>query len=181
MSIRFDTYLKIGASSELAVDGSTPKKGEAGPATGKVWEVARAIVTIQDNGAFNTDEYGQLTKLTNGCVLRIEDTDDVVLDTLTDDAIKQNIDWGSYCYDVTYQDFGGNQAEKFLLVRWTFSKAGKPLVLNAGEKLVFLIQDNIAALTSHKVLTQGVEFDEDDYAADRASSVSIQNVEDLPW
>lgn len=165
MSIKFDYFLRIGASSDLNVDGSaTSVEAVRGPTVNKIWYVHRMLVTIEDNSGFDTDEYGAIAKLTNGCVLEVHDADHNATHLLTDDPIQQNIDWGSYCYDIRYHDFGGNQVNRFLLVRWTFDRAGAPLFLDGGEgdHFAFWINDNLSALVKHKVLLQGIEYDVDE-------------------
>ena len=122
-------------------------------------QIARIIVFIEDSQNWSANGYGDITAgLTNGIELKVFNEDDSVAADLTDGIpIKSNADWHSKCHDVTYTSYGvGND---FLSVRWTFTKAGKPITLGYGERLEVMLNDDLTGLVSHRFLAQGIKLD----------------------
>jgi len=114
----------------------------------------RMIVTIEDVGAPDSGKYGNSIALVNGIVITTNEANDDVRSTLTPDPILTNANWASYCHDLTEHAFGtGNDT---LTVRWTFTK-GDPngIVLDPGESLRVVLNDDFSDLVSHKFLFQG--------------------------
>lgn len=116
--------------------------------------IARLIIMIEDAGTFATDGYGAGGALTNGISFEIRQSNDDVVAALQN-TIHSNIEWGALCYDVGYHDFGGGQANKFLLVRWTFERMGSPIILEDRQKLVMVLSDNFSGLVKHRFNIQG--------------------------
>lgn len=121
-----------------------------------VAEIQRGIITVQDSGVFDAEGYGALSALTNGMTLRVMDSNGLKY-LLTDDhlPIKQNVDWGAYCYDVDLKAWG--VGDKFIVARWTFGKSGKPVYLreSKGEYLELEVADTLSGLVEHLFLIQG--------------------------
>lgn len=118
-------------------------------------DLHRMMVEIRDTGAFSAEKYGALAELTNGVKVEAIDADDnVLIDLLDGTPIKSNAEWGANCYDVDLKTWGAG--DEFVLVRWTFAKAGAPLTLHAGESLQVTLQDDLSGLVEHHFLVQGV-------------------------
>ena len=127
------------------------------PAAGKVLELNRILITVQDSGVIDATDYGAIAGgLTNGMTLSVHDADGLKY-LLTDShkPIKTNVDWGAYCYDVEDKSWG--TGDNFLVARWTFAKSGKPVYLRGdrSERLVLETADTMSALVEHLVLAQG--------------------------
>ena len=118
----------------------------------------RLIVLIEDGANMRAEHYGTLgAALTNGVVVRVSDPSGVLVDLTDESPIKTNAGWGALCYDVDVKAWGaGND---LLLVRWTFAKAGIPLVLDAkaGHKLEVVLSDDLQGLVRHYFMVQGWE------------------------
>jgi hypothetical protein len=126
------------------------------PPDGEVYVLERMIVMIEDGAGWRADRYGDLSSaLTNGIRVwfRSDKKDDI---DLTDGiGIKTNAGWSRVCYDVNPSSFGsGND---FLGVRWTFSKAGYPIRLDAAfnERLAVEVEDDFSGLVEHTFMVQG--------------------------
>ena len=118
------------------------------------YEISRLIVNIEDTAGMSAQEYGNLgAALTNGVKLEHRYVDDTVRLNLTPDPVQANADWSAYCYDAQVLSWG--PGDEMLAVRWTFSKSGDFLVLEHGEKLVVILEDDLTGLISHRFLVQG--------------------------
>lgn len=130
------------------------------PPAGKVFSIARMIVTVRDTGSFDSGSYGNGLTLVNG--ISVEKRTGVVngasslVQSLTDPVkIETNTDWGSYCYDIGVSNFG--QGDEVMLVRWTFARAGVALRLDgdANEYLAVRLNDDFTGLVGHVFNMQG--------------------------
>lgn len=118
-------------------------------------EIERMIVLIENVGAMDAAKYGNDITLTNGIILNLRDSGDVLLETYTAFPVKTNSEWAGQCHDMVLHTFGiGNE---IITVRWTFSKAGQPITvdLGAGEYLEMLLNDDFSGLVKHQFLLQG--------------------------
>jgi len=155
-----DGLVGDGTNSTIISDGSsTAVPYYTGPPSGKIWEVHRIIVYIEDAGNATSSTYGVLSGLTNGFDLehRVGVAGTVVQDLLDGTSVKNNGNWGRYAYDIFYQSAGGGNST--ISIRWTFSKTGVPLILRGhrSEKLVFTNNDALAGLVDHTVMLHAVE------------------------
>jgi hypothetical protein len=131
-----------------------------GPSS-NMWAVHRMIVMIEDNATFTADNYGGVSTLTNGVKMEIREGDaktgKLVTDLMDGEKVHSLVQWADHCYDMTEHTFGSGN--NFAVVRWTFSNAGRPLVLDSrlNEKLVMLIDDDLSALVAHEAIIQGHE------------------------
>ena len=102
------------------------------------------------------EEYGNLgAALTNGWSIKVKDADDVVLLDINDGVpVKTNAGIGRMCYDVDLKAWT-NTTNEVVLARFTFSRAGSELKLNAGEKLVITLNDSFVGLIDHYFQIQG--------------------------
>lgn len=116
-------------------------------------EVHRLIVSVEDSGAFDAGAYGNNIALTNGISVFHINSDGYRNEFTNSKPILKNADWAHYCYDVNLVGFGtGNDT---LAVRWTFTKAGKPLILNKGEVFGVQLNDDFTGLEQHLFHIQG--------------------------
>jgi len=134
---------------------------------GKIAAITRVIIIMTHTSSLDPDLYAGIGELTNGIVPKILKSDDSVLQHLTSDTvaglvgisakpIKTNKDWSALCYDFKIIPDSGNDPD-LGLYRWTFSRAGLPLVLDNQEKLCFSLNDNFTGLSDHRFIVQGYE------------------------
>lgn len=154
-----DGLVGDGTNHIAAVNGvSTPVPFWAGPTEG-MWAVHRLIVMLADVGNFSSEDYGAISTLANGLHVRVvsghQTTGSVVIDLTDGDPINNVLGWAEHCYDVEYHAFG--QGQNYVTVRWTFSAAGRPLILDSydSEKLVITVRDDLTGLTDHQFQIQG--------------------------
>jgi hypothetical protein len=121
-------------------------------------ELARMIVSYQDGGGGTVSEYGNLNAaLTSGIQLQVRGRDGstVKLDLLDGETVQTNGDWARFCYDANRLDWGSG--DDYFVVRWTFAKSGEALILEPGQRLSMVVQDDLSLLTNHFALVQGIE------------------------
>jgi hypothetical protein len=150
-----------GSNFSMNVDGSSVAKRFYIQPASEILALYRIIIVIEDNAVITADGYGGESTLTNGIDLAIKSggpTGTVELDLLDGDPIKSVIDLGEHSYDVSEHTFGAGN--NFVLARWTFSKAGRPLILQArnNEALVLTINDDLTGLVKHQAHVQGHKF-----------------------
>lgn len=124
----------------------------------EVDDIHRMIVTVADSGGFDTGRYGNGLILTNGIKIfhYAADGTTIIEDLTHTNAIEINVDWGSYCYDISYNAWG--TGDNVLLVRWTFANAGQPIRLAPGEELAIVLQDDFTGLSEHRFHIQGYRY-----------------------
>ena len=114
----------------------------------------RVLYYIEDDAqGIDLSTYGGITALTNGILVRNIRANGDIYDLTDGVAIKTNGDIARICYDVTISAFPANN--NFVTGRWTFSKSGAPIILNHGDKLEFLMRDNLSTLVAHYFMIQG--------------------------
>lgn len=146
-----------GGSRNAAVNGSSTPVLFEYTSTEDTVEVARLIISIVDSGTFDAEKYGNGLVLTNGIKLEVINSEGgVVLDLLDGEEIKTNADWQAMCFDFHYNDIG--TGDNVAVMRWTFERAGEPLLLPEGSKLRITVQDNLTGLTAHYFQLQGIQY-----------------------
>jgi hypothetical protein len=87
-------------------------------------------------------------------------TGKVILDLMDGSNVKSVVGWAEHCYDITEHSFGSGN--NFVVVRWTFEHAGRPLILDSfnDEKLVVTINDDLSSLVHHEFQIQGHVIDD---------------------
>lgn len=153
-----------GETRESAVDASSEEQyWEHRPAKG-IHVVSRMVVHYKAPRPMGVDVYGNGVILTNGILLRrvsgtggIDDGVDV-LDIYTDNPIKTNTDWASYCFDADIKTWGvGGEIEHFV-ARWSFWKAGRPGIRLDAEKrqaLQVVLNDDFTGLSQQQFVAWG--------------------------
>lgn len=127
------------------------------PGATSAFLVHRLLLSITDTGAFDANKFGNGLTPTNGIAVRVSDGAGV-RSWLTDSnlPITTNGRIGTYCYDVDVKTWGIGPEE--LLSRWTFEKAGRPLVIDGGDGEFFEVvcgPDDFSDLDSMYGVAQG--------------------------
>lgn len=143
---------------EANVDGSsTPVEFYYTVPAGDTLDIARLLVYIKDFGTFDADLYGNGAVLTNGIDVKVERAGALPDEDLLDgESIKTNAEWQGLAYDFIYNDIG--TGDNVASVRWTFARMGKPLRLEAGDRFVVTVNDNLTVLTAHRFQIQGIAY-----------------------
>jgi len=120
------------------------------PERAETWHIIRILVDLVHTQAADDSKFGSIASLTNGVVLRYCNT---IIRTLTN--WKTNADMKQDMFDVAYTDKAGGGA---FGTNGRFSlKSGTGAVpeLSEGIHLEVLIQDDLTALTSFNIKSQG--------------------------
>ena len=125
------------------------------PPVDTLYVIHRMIIHIHDGAAFSAEKYGALAVLTNGVSVTVKQVSPAVdlVDLTAREPIVSNAEWGALCFDVDLASYG--QGDVYLNVRWTFSKAGQPIVLNDNQRLAVTVNDDLTGLIGHKFMVQG--------------------------
>lgn len=127
------------------------------PPAGEVWRIRRMMVSIRDDGqGFTAVKYGAIATLTNGITVEVWRNGAKDLMLTAQDTVKSNADWGTMCYDVSFQTFGSS-TDAYLAARWTFLNSGQYIRLDGdtNDQLRVICRDNLSALEHHHFLVQG--------------------------
>ena len=121
--------------------------------------IHRMLVFMEDTSGFTAEEYGNLgAALSNGYEVQLKDSSDGVQVDLTDGVvITTNSSLARTCYDANLKDWGTTPTDEALVARWTFSRAGIPLYMNANDKFVITFNDDLTGLLQHYFMVQGHE------------------------
>ena len=128
----------------------------------QITEIERMLVLIQAPPAnFNAERYGNVVALVDGVQILHLDNDGAVADggaTVIEDLtagqkVKTNAEWGGHCYDDDPNTFGSG--DNYVKVRWTFGKAGCPLILYPGERVAVRLNDLFPSLVRHTFKVEG--------------------------
>lgn len=156
------TMLTSGTLSQILPADASAGTWSFAPTGTQIVELHRMLPFIRDTGAFYASRYGGMgAALTNGISVGVYGTVDGVADTLlyrltdANHPIQTNADWTAYCYDASYISYG--QGDNMLAVRWTFSKSGQPIYLDAskGQYLAVSVADTMTDLVDHHICVQG--------------------------
>jgi len=146
-------YLKNGSEIELNFDGSTtPVDYIYTIPAGKRLILERILFYIDDATAFTPVTFGGLSALTNGV--------DVTLAGVTLVNWKTNEDVVNTCHDfIGYSNLGKTTSSGH--GRWTMARSfGSPMRLNAGETVVFTVNDDLTGLEHFSVKLHGYLVDQ---------------------
>jgi hypothetical protein len=135
--------------------------------TGEISVIHRLIISIGDSTAIRTDGYGGRAGLTGGITVKVEKEDGTTVVDLNDGnliPIKTTADWAKLCYDLSIFDTGAGLNSDYALIRWTFSRAGMPIILDDRDKLVITLNDDFVDLTDHTFKIQGYKFSQNNKA-----------------
>jgi hypothetical protein len=119
------------------------------------------LVLVRDAGVFSAEKYGNLAGLANGIRVGLfNDSTGAIVEDWTDGLpVKANVDWGRMCYDVDHKGWGAG--DEFIVVRWTFIRAGIACVLAANDNQDYAfgveIRDDLTGLVEHYFQVQGYQ------------------------
>ena len=118
--------------------------------------IHRMIIHIEDVGKFVSNRYGYDLVLVNGVHVAVHSADETErVDLDGGENIFTNAGWGAVCYDTRVDQYGTGNATGSLVVRWTFSRAGAPIMLHSGEHFVVTLNDDFTGLEAHTFMIQG--------------------------
>ncbi len=152
-------------TADLAINGAvTPQEFTYRPAIDPEYNVAivalleRMNIYIETASRITPALYGDVD-LSSGVGLKVtvKNASDAIIHNFTPSAITVTQHWGLVAgSDVTPSAFAAGVDA--VNIRWTFTKAGSPLVLDGrkGEYLSVLISDDLSGLTSQLMQVQGV-------------------------
>lgn len=137
---------------------ATPVLYTATPPEDEIWAVFRMTVNIRDTGSFDSGGYGNGPALTNGIQLRVGAPGiPPGAGNLTPVLVRRTTDWQIYAHDLIISNFG--QGDEVASIRWTFSKAGFPMILHGrlGQFIELRVQDDLSGLEHQYVILQGIK------------------------
>ncbi len=149
----------LGVTHEMDVNGSsTPVSFQVVVPAGKVGIISRVVFHMVDGG-MTWAEFGGITALSNGVLVRARDSnDDVLLDFMDGAALTSN---SMFAHLAGVDAFLSVEAQDDAFsVRWSLFKTGYVPYLTAGQYLELLVQDNLSAITHFQAILQGRLIDE---------------------
>jgi hypothetical protein len=162
MQLRYDPLFR---NLDTAGDGSGTKNATGNYASDTPFYITpgwarhrfiihRVLYYIEDDAiGIDLSTYGGITALTTGVLVRVTRKDGTVFDLTDGVPIKTNGDIARICYDLDISTFPANN--NYVIGRWTFAKSGAPIVLNFGDRLEFVMRDNLTTLVAHYFMVQG--------------------------
>ena len=124
------------------------------PLPSRIAHIHRMIIFIEDTGAFDAEKYGNNVVLTTGIELAVRNVaDDSQVHNYTVGTVHTNGEWAARAFDAHVKTWGvGNE---IMVVRWTFSQAGSPIVLDDSMYISMDLQDDFSDLVHHRFKIQG--------------------------
>ena len=145
----------IGSSRELNVDGSSTTQvyDVRGGGTEEI-DITRIIIKMETSGVPDYSKFGDLTKLVKGIVLR---RNNGTMNNIFN--VKTNGELANLTFDLdVLQASNPAQGINGLVCRMTFAgqdKHGVAIRLALGDALELLIQDDLRAIDSFRIIAQG--------------------------
>jgi hypothetical protein len=146
------------ATRALNVDGSvTAQTFEIGPPDGQDWEITRFMFTMLCDTQPDDSKFGDLASLTRGIVLRRKRNGNDRYNLIN---VKNQFDFASYAYDVTYSDNAGPQSEYGVRSRLSYGgddKHNGSIVLEGmtNDVIQCIVQDDLTGLVDFKIIVEG--------------------------
>jgi len=112
-------------------------------------KIGRLMVRIQGAGVFSG--WGTIAALTKGIRVRVS-INSVVRD-LTKVPWLTHADMAAINYDVQEVTLGGSA--KVVVARWTFTKHGAPLILDEGDYVEVVLNDDFSGLVKQSFVFEG--------------------------
>ena len=150
-------YLSNGSTTNANGDYSGAGDDEFFYQATEPTSIERMIISLEDTTGMQANEYGDTgSALGEGILVYHKAVEgNVVVDLTGGVPITTNSNWGALCFDVDVKSWGTTPTNELLLVRWTFSRSGVPLILEVGERISVLVRDSLVGLVSHRFLIQG--------------------------
>ena len=143
------------ANNDWGIDLSTPDDYYVEAQAGEVLIVSRVIIYVNDS-SFLADKLGTVTLNAGEGINIIVEQDGVEVEDLTGGVPMATVgDIAGQCHDVSIFD-GFASGNDTMSARYTFSKHGDFIRLTPGDKLIFRVHGNLAALADGHFLVEGV-------------------------
>lgn len=145
-----------GVTTNMAVDGSSTTQvfqiGPVGAGSTQVVDLTRIMGSMLDSTAMDSGKFGGITKLTNGIVLRHNNS---VIHNIWN--AKSNSDLELLCHNFQYADKapGGQFGASFRSTYAGQGAHGVVLELQPGDFLEVLVQDDLTGLDEFYMMGQG--------------------------
>lgn len=153
------THLSTDPNIKNAVGNysGAPVKFIIAPGIDEHIDISRLLVTISDNGAFDSGGYGG-PALTNGIqiLLTRDNGNEIITDLLDGINIKTLGDWVRTNHDLDIYNFGAG--DSYLNIRWSLYRAGQLLRLSGArqERLEIILNDDFSSLSTQYFNLQGI-------------------------
>ena len=151
----FQCFRDSGSSMDMNVDGSTtPVSFRVTAPAGKSVHLERVLFMIED-GAIRLNRFGGTAVLSNGLTIKLfDENDNELIDFLDGATIKRLGDFTLIAG--TDNVAAAASGDDTWTCRWTISKAGSPLFMQAGHYLEVLVQDNLSSVSIFRAEAQGM-------------------------
>tara|TARA_R110000824_G_scaffold143199_11_gene310797 strand:- start:304 stop:834 length:531 start_codon:yes stop_codon:yes gene_type:complete len=147
------SFLKDDSTIEMNVNGaSTPVSYKYTAPAGKRVYVYRVNMMMLD-ASVTASKFGGVASLTTGITVKVKNSADTeLLDFLDGQTIQNNTEFGL----LAGTDINVGSGADGVNIRWTLASAGGSLILESGDYLEVLVQDNLTGLTSFQAMLQGI-------------------------
>lgn len=113
------------------------------------------IFGVQDPGPLDADLFGSGEPLTNGLRLVIREGEEEIADLFAGETVKSNGDWARLCYETTTEATKGIGVQT-LGVSCNLGHPARPLLLDPGESLTVVVQDDLSTVLNVSALVRGI-------------------------
>lgn len=139
---------------DLNVDGSGTRQtfSIGSPLTGRL-DITRLLIQMTTTAVPEYIEFGDLTALTRGCVMRVVNGN---INNLWN--VKSNAELANLMFDFTIYDAEKSFNVNGIAGRMTYAgpeKHGVVLRINSGEAIELIVQDNLSGLLSFRIIACG--------------------------
>lgn len=143
-------------SIDMNIDGSVvPVDFRLLCPPGRTLYLEDVSVFIQDEGNFAAAGYGGIATLAVGTSLGIKTTSGMIVDVTDQLPIRSNSDWLAYAFKTESYDFSAGQS--VLSFNYNLNSSGRPLVLGPGMEWFATVNDDLSALTAHRIRVSYIE------------------------
>ncbi len=103
----------------------------------------------------NSEKFGGIAELTNGCLLQVVDeNDEVLVDFTAGVPITKNSDFNYMTGIDTVLDIG--TGIDFVRVRFTVAEAGQDMLIGKDQRVRMVIQDDLTGIVDMRCMCQGI-------------------------
>jgi hypothetical protein len=144
----------LGSLASPIVFGARAGEPSSAPLPTVVVDMTRVLSSMLTTTTPTLNQFGNITALTNGCVLRINNGDGTYTNILN---IKSNFDLAAVAYDLNIYSVTG-QGLDGLSWRLTFGgeeKMGTVIRLDSTQDLEWIVQDDLTGLTTFECIAEG--------------------------
>ena len=137
----------------MSGDGSTTRQiFDITNGSAHQFEFSQLMIHLTDGGVMDDGMFGSIAGgLDNGVVLRKKNADGTYHNLWT---ARTNGELGHIAFDKVYDD-KGPAGIYGLTVRTVFTNLGSTMLLDEGEKLELIVQDDLTDLSTFKIMAEG--------------------------